>query len=128
LGNRLQNTSQSYAYDVANRIQNAGPATFGFDNNGNMTSKTEAGVTTNYGYDFENRLVSVSGSSQYFYDGQGMRLQKIEGAKTTRYVIDVNHDLSQILCETDANGVIAAYYVYGLGLAYKVKPDGTHYY
>ncbi|HXD31420.1 MAG TPA: DUF6531 domain-containing protein [Pyrinomonadaceae bacterium] len=128
LANRLQNTSHSYAYDAANRIQNAGPATFSFDANGNMTSKTEAGVTTNYGYDFENRLVSVSGSSQYFYNGLGVRLQKIEGTKTTRYIVDTNHDLSQVLCETDANGAIASYYVYGMGLAYKVNPDGTHYY
>ena len=128
VGNRLQNTSQNYTYDAANRIQNAGPNTFGFDNNGNMISKTEGGVTTNYGYDFENRLVSVSGSSQYFYSGQGVRLQKIEGTRTTRYVVDSNHDLSQVLCETDANGVVFAYYVYGVGLAYKVNPDGTHYY
>ena len=128
LGNRLQNTSLSYTYDAANRIQTAGATTFAFDNNGNMRSKTEAGATTNYAYDFENRLVSVSGASQYFYNGEGVRLQKIEGGKTTRYVVDTNHDLSQVLSETDANGVVKANYVYGLGLAYKVSPDGTHYY
>jgi len=128
LSNRPQNTSQSYTYDAANRIQNAGGATFGFDANGNMTSKTEAGVTTNYGYDFENRLVSVNSSVQYFYSGQGVRLQKIESTTTTRYVVDVNNKLSQVLCETNANGAITASYVYALGLAYKVNPDGTHYY
>jgi RHS repeat-associated protein len=128
LGNRLYNSSQNYTYDAANRIQNAGSTTFTFDNNGNMTSKTEAGVATTYNYDFENRLVSVGNLSQYFYNGEGVRLQKIEGNKTTRYVVDTNHDLSQVLCETDAIGVIAAYYVYGAGLAYKVDPNGIHYY
>jgi RHS repeat-associated protein len=128
LANRLQNTTQSYTYDAANRIQNAGAATFGFDANSNMTTKTEAGQTTTYTYDFENRLTAVSGSSQYSYNGQGVRLQKIEGTKTTRYVVDINHDLSQVLCETDANGAITSYYVYGIGLSYKVMPDGTHYY
>ncbi len=128
LGNKLTNTSQSYTYDAANQIQSAGATTFGFDANSNMTSKTEACATTNYGSDFENRLISVGSSSQYFYNGQSVRLQKIEGTKTTRYAVDTNHDLSQVLCETDANGAITAYYVYGLGLAYKVSPDGTHYY
>jgi RHS repeat-associated protein len=128
LGSRPQNISQASAYDAANRIQNAGTATFGFDNNGNMISKTEGGATTNYGYDFENRLVSVSGSSTYLYNGQGVRLQKTEGGITTRFVVDSNHDLSELLCETDANGTITSYYVYGLGLAYKVTTTGTHYY
>jgi RHS repeat-associated protein len=130
LGNRLKNTSQTYAYDAANRIQNAGAATFGFDANGNMTSKTEAGgVTTNYTYDFENRLVSVNGSSQYFYNGQGVRLQKTQGLKTTRYVVDTNRVLSQVLSETDQNDAITSHYVYGMSLAYRVTSDGTrHYY
>src|SRR5262249_48920579 len=83
---------------------------------------------TNYGYDFENRLVSVSGPSAYLYNGQGIRLQKTEGGIATRFVVDSKHDLSQLLCETDANGNITSYYVYGLGLAYKVSTNGTHYY
>lgn len=128
LANRLQTNSQNYTYDAANRIQNAGSTTFAFDSNGNMTSKTEAGVATVYSYDFENRLVSVSNASQYFYNGEGVRLQKIEGATATRYVVDTNHDLSEVLSETDANGAITAYYVYGIGLAYKISPTGTHYY
>jgi RHS repeat-associated protein len=128
LANRLYRSSQSYTYDAANRIQNAGPTTFAFDNNGNMTSKTEGGVVTTYTYDAENRLVSVGNVSQYFYNGEGVRLQKIENGKTTRYVIDTNNDLSQTLCETDTTGSITAYYVYGIGLAYKVDPNGTHSY
>src|SRR5207302_6259604 len=108
--------------------QNAGSTTFGFDNNGNMTNKTEGGATTNYSYDFENRLVSVGSSSQYSYNGLSVRLQKTRGATTTRYIVDTNRDLSQVLCDTDANGAITAYYVYAIGLAYKVNPDGTHYY
>lgn len=128
IGNRLANVSQNYTYDASNRIQTQGASTFGFDANGNMTSRNETARTSLYGYDFENRLKSVSDSTQYFYDGQGVRLQKIEGTKTTRYTVDVNHDLSQVLCETDGNGIITAYYVYGNGLTYKVSPDGKHYY
>lgn len=45
-----------------------------------------------------------------------------------RYVVDTNRELSQVLSETNESGAITAHYVYGLGLAYKVMPDGTHYY
>jgi RHS repeat-associated protein len=128
LANRPQNASHTYSYDEANRVQSAGPSTFSFDANGNMTSKSDASVTTIYTYDFENRLKSVTGGTQYFYNGLGVRLQKIEGAETTRFVVDANRALSQVLCETDAEGAIQAYYVYGIGLAYKVNPDGTHFY
>jgi RHS repeat-associated protein len=127
-GNQLQNVSHTYAYDTANQIQHAGTTTFGFDKNGNMASKTEGGVSITYGYDFEDRLVSVSGSSAYSYNGQGIRLQKIEGGITTRFVVDPNNELSQTLCETNTSGVITSYYVYGIGLAYKVNSNGTHYY
>jgi RHS repeat-associated protein len=126
--NTVQNLTHNYTYDAANRIQSAGPATFAFDSNGNMTTKSDSGGTTTYTYDFENRLKTVSGGTDYSYNGQGVRLQKIENGKTTRYVVDANHNLSQVLCETDGNGTITAYYVYGAGLAYKVNPDGTHYY
>ena len=128
LANRLLSATENNTYDHANRIQAAGSTTFTFDANGNMTSKTEAVQITTYTYDFENRLKSVGGTSQYFYNGQGVRLAKIEAGTTTRYVVDTNHDLSQVLCETDGNGVISSYYVYGLGLAYRVTPDGRHSY
>lgn len=122
------NAAQNSTYDSANRIQTSGAASFTFDANGNMTGKTENGVTTNYVYDFNDRLTAVAGNAQYFYNGNGIRLKKIEGGTVTGYVVDINRDLSQVLCETDGSGNITSYYVYGLGLAYKVTPNGTHYY
>lgn len=124
----LSNTTQNYSYDTANRITSAGGATFGFDRNGNMTSRTESGATTNYAYDFEDRLINVGATTRYFYDGAGTRLGKTENGAGLRYVVDTNRELSQVLCETNESGAITSYYVYGLGLAYKVAPDGKHYY
>ena len=126
LNNRVAATSQSYGYDSANRIQFAGGAGFSFDANGNMTSKTD-GATTNYTYDFNDRLINDQTNS-YFYSGQGVRVAKSQGGVQTRYVVDVNRELSQVLCETDSGGNITSYYVYGQGLVYKVLPNGTHYY
>jgi RHS repeat-associated protein len=128
IDSKVENNSNSATYDAANRLQTAGPATFGFDANGNLTSKTENGIPTTYAYDFNDRLTAISNGTQYFYNGQGVRVKKIEAGVTTQYVVDVNHDLSQVLCETDGNGAITNYYVYGIGLAYKVAPNGNHYY
>lgn len=128
LSAEMVNLSQSSTYDSANRIKTAGAASFTFDPNGNMTGKTANGVTTAYAYDFQDRLTAVGNSARYFYNGAGIRLKKIESSKTTRYVVDVNRDLSQVLCETDATGNITAYYVYGLGLISKVGTDGKHFY
>jgi RHS repeat-associated protein len=125
---RPPGASQGYAYDDANRILSAGAATFTFDANGNMTGKTEGGSTTTYVYDFEDRLTGVGGGTQYLYNGNGVRLRKAEGSAVTGYVVDINRDLSQVLCETDGSGQITSYYVYGVGLAYKVTPGGSHFY
>jgi RHS repeat-associated protein len=127
LNNRVAVSTQSYSYDNANRIQTAGPGSFLFDANGNMTSKTENGVTTNYSYDFNDRLLNDQANT-YIYNGQGTRVAEIRAGVLTRYVVDVNRELSQVLCETDGAGNITSYYVYGEGLVYKVLLDGAHYY
>jgi hypothetical protein len=54
--------------------------------NGNMISRTINGQTFNFGYDAENRLVSVSGAAtaSFVYDGDGSRVQStINGTSTT---------------------------------------------
>lgn len=128
LPSQLPNTTLSYSYDTANRITAAGNATFSFDRNGNMTSRTEGSATTVYTYDPNDHLVGVGTATRYFYDGAGTRLGKTENGVELRYVVDTNRELPQVLSETTGNGQIAAHYVYGVGLAYKVMPDGTHYY
>jgi RHS repeat-associated protein len=56
--------------------------TFGYDNNGNMTSMVAPGpVTTTYGYDLENRLTGVTNPSytaSYAYSNDGLRLRAQE--------------------------------------------------
>ncbi|MBI5756332.1 MAG: RHS repeat protein, partial [Nitrospirae bacterium] len=117
----------TYTHDAENRMTGAGGVINNFDPNGNMTAKGSDTFT----YDYNNRLIqsNISGvSTQYSYDGAGNRLVKTIGGATTRYILDINGSLSNILAETDGNGTITAYYVYGLGLISKVLPDGTAYY
>jgi len=122
----VPNQTTNYTYNNANRIQNAGGTSFGFDNNGNTTSKT--GYT--YGYDVLNNLTSVSGNytASYVYDGAGNRRQATRSGVVTKYVLDIL-GMSNVLMDTDAGGTATNYYVYGLGLVSKVKPDNsTNYY
>jgi RHS repeat-associated protein len=44
---------------------------------------------------------------------------------TTRYVLDGNRQLTNVLAETTGAGTVTASYVYGLGLVVRVLPDGS---
>ncbi|MCB9747816.1 MAG: fibronectin type III domain-containing protein [Candidatus Omnitrophica bacterium] len=97
IGNIIQKDGKTYTYGAGT----AGPhavtslsdgSSFQYDANGNMIVRSESGVTTEYGYDVENRLVSVKENSAtkvlYQYDGDGGRTQMTISAssKTTTFV------------------------------------------
>jgi RHS repeat-associated protein len=112
-----------YSYDTENHMTSVGGTTATFDNNGNMTARG----SDSFVYDFENRLTqsTIGGAtSQYRYDGRGNRLAKTVAGTTTRYVLDVNRQLTNVLAETDSVGAVVARYVYGLGLVARILPDG----
>jgi RHS repeat-associated protein len=121
--------SVSYAYDADNRILTAGSTTFNFDGNGNLIKKTQGSAVTNYSWNYDDMLTQIgTGGHTYRYDGLDNRRAKIVNAVETRYVVDPGGSLSQVLAETNASGVITAYYVYGLGLISKITPAGQAYY
>jgi len=67
-----------------------GYGTYGYDANGNMTSRTVLGTSYTLTYDAENRLTGVSGgaSATFVYDGDGKRVKATFGANNTAYVGD----------------------------------------
>jgi RHS repeat-associated protein len=80
-----------------------------------LTSKTVSGSTTQYNWDFENRLTSVvlpgtGGTVTFKYDGLGRRVQKAftQGSTTTttNYLYDGNNAVEDV----DQNGNILARY------------------
>jgi RHS repeat-associated protein len=122
--------STSYTHDYQDRLLTAGSTTFGYDENGNLISKTQGGTTTTYTWNYNNMLtdVAITGGNTYHYkyDGLGNRVSKTVNGVETRYIVDPKG--SNVLAETDALGNVTAYYVYGLGLISKITPTGQAYY
>ena len=125
-GNRLLRDGQSFAayFDEMNRLLEDADFCYGYDLNGNLTSRESktggvcdgSGELTQYGYDPEDQLVEVHVNhgvrARYRYDGLGRRIQKDVGGVITRYVYD-NED---ILLEFDGENRLVAHYTHGPGV------------
>lgn len=72
--------SSTYGYQPNNRLTSTDTASYLYDNNGNMTAKSDGAGTTQFQWDFENRLTNVVtpsvGSVTYKYDALGRRIQR----------------------------------------------------
>ena len=123
LGNAVYTT---YDYDDAGRLEhlvNHAPddtaiSRFDYTYDGNMTAKTEGGVTTAYTYDVENRLIGVSTPTDtwtYTYDAFGDRIASTHNSVTTHYVVDP-WGLGDVAAEYDGTGALIARYDHGFGL------------
>src|SRR5260370_24028129 len=109
IGNRANSQrSSTYNYQPFNRLVGTSTASYVYDNNGNLTTKSETGKTTRLQWDFENRLTQVvtpsSGSVSYKYDALGRRIQRTgsDGVQTNftydgqDVMKDVNNDGSTV--------------------------------
>ncbi|GIK10551.1 MAG: RHS repeat protein [Chloroflexi bacterium] len=90
---------------------------YGYDANGNMTSRTVNGQTYTLAYDAENRLVSVTGAAtaSFVYDGDGKQIKATVNGITAVYV--GNHYEVK-------NGVVTKFYFAG-STRLAVRTDGT---
>ncbi len=133
VGNRTSShLSTSYTTNELNRLIEDDNYLYGYDADGNMTSKQNktTNETTYFYYDAENKLVQLlTPNSQlitYSYDGFGRRVKKNVNGVVMFYVYD-NED---IRFETDAVGTITAEYVHGMGIdePLAMRRNGTNYY
>ena len=116
--------ARTMTYDDDNRLLNFNGQRVVHDNDGNMTSGPLTNNTlTTYVYDARNRLVSAGGLS-YGYDPAGNRTAMTNGATATKFVVDPNAKLPQVLMRI--TGGTTNYYVYGLGLLYEVTETATN--
>jgi RHS repeat-associated protein len=118
VGNRLSSLGVSpYNYGNSNELTSTPNITYTYDGNGNMLTKSASSGTTQYNWDFENRLTSVvlpgsGGTVSFKYDPMGHRIQKSSSSGTTNYLYDgVN-----VLEEVDASSNVLARYVQGSGV------------
>ena len=121
--------TRTMTYDSDNRLyQFQGPSmgslqSVSVDSDGNLTS----GPLTNdtfaaYTYDARNRLSNAGGVTNT-YDPAGNRVGVTIGTNTTRFIVNPNANLPQVLMRIK-NGV-TNYYVYGPGLLYQVTETAT---
>lgn len=112
VGNRLSSLNvSSYSYNSSNELTSTPSTTYTYDNNGNILSKTNSGGTTQYIWDFENRLSSLilpgsSGTITFKYDPLGRRIQKSSPGRTINYAYDDANTSEEI----GVAGTILAHY------------------
>ena len=109
-------------YDNKNQILDWNGITYNHDDNGNIDTQTGR----DYSWDKHDMLTSISGdiNAVYKYDGLGNRRTATIEDQSRKFVLDVL-GMSQVLMETDFSNNPQNYYVYGLGLISRIKPDGT---
>ncbi len=125
VGNRLTQGTEvgtnSYTYDIANRLISLDGVDYLWDDNGNLLSDG----TSTYSYDPANRLRTVDqgGTSYTFlYDGLGNRVaQIVSDGNSFDYTLDLAAGLTQVL--TDGTNT----YLYGLARIVEEQPDGWQY-
>jgi RHS repeat-associated protein len=101
--------SRGYTVNGLNQYIAAGPATFAYDSNGNLTSDG----STSFVYDVENRLVSATGArnASLAYDPLG-RLWQVSGPSgMTRFL----HDGAALVAEYDSAGSMLRRYAHWVG-------------
>ncbi len=81
------------------------------DYNGNTTSRTDSTGTTNYTWDFEKRLSSVTlpgsgGTVQFKYDPFGRRIYKSSSSGTSVFAYDGDN----LIEETNSSGAVVGRY------------------
>ncbi|MHC4404022.1 MAG: RHS repeat-associated core domain-containing protein [Planctomycetota bacterium] len=130
LGNRLRvvddGVTTEYITNEMNQYTDVGGVTYGYDDDGNMISRTEGGSTTTYAYDIENRLIEVATPTDtwtYTYDALGNRVTSTRTSLTTTYLVDPI-GFGDLAAEYDGSGGLIARYQHGLGLVSRTDADG----
>ncbi|MBX3629676.1 MAG: DUF4347 domain-containing protein [Nitrosomonas sp.] len=108
-----------YTANALNQYTQVGGATFTYDDDGNMTSRTDSTGTTTYTYDLDNRLTAVTEADgtvlTFEYDLFGNRVAKTVDGVETEYLVDP-FGLGDVVSEF-TGGSLSASYTHGLGLA-----------
>src|SRR5260370_41758687 len=125
VGNRTASLGvSSYTTNASNELTATPSTSYTYDSNGNTLTKTDSTGTTNYTWDFENRLASATlpgtgGTVSFKYDPFGRRIQKSfttgtnpPTTTTTNYLYDAVRSIEEV----DPSGSVLARYSQGLSI------------
>jgi RHS repeat-associated protein len=118
VGNRTaSHLSASYGYQPFNKLTSTATATYSYDNNGNLISKTDASGTTTFNFNEENRLTQITQPTgltvNYKYDGLDRRIQRTTSNGTNeRYI----YDNADVLIDLNADWSVATTYLNEIGV------------
>ncbi len=118
VGNRTASLGvSSYTNNSSNELTSTSNATYTYDHNGNTLTKVVGSNTTQYFWDYENRMSSVTlpgsgGTVSFKYDPFGRRIYKSSSTATSVYAYDGDN----LIEETNSSGGVVARYSQGLNI------------
>jgi len=127
VGNRTtSHLSPSYSYQPFNRLTSTTAATYTYDNNGNMLSKTDAAGTRTCSWDSENRLkqVTLPGglTVSYKYDALNRRIQRTTSAGADERFV---YDGQDVLLDLNSSLAVVTSYINRLGIDDHLRQTST---
>jgi RHS repeat-associated protein len=126
VGNRSSShQSASYSYQPFNRLTSTTAASYLYNNNGNMLSKSDASGTSQFAWDFENRLVQAvtpsAGGVSYKYDALGRLVQRVPSTGASTNFI---YDGDDAVKDSNSDGSTVEY-LNGPGIDNKIRQKGA---
>jgi len=133
VGNRTRKAASGkstlYSYDAANQMTAAGSASYSYDQNGNLSTVQNGGITA-YTFDGEDRLTGITfpdaTTNAFVYNGDGLRVKSIsKSGAVSKYVWSG----SDVINEYDGSMTLSKSYHLGAGLEGQCVGSGSvHYY
>ena len=132
VGNRVSANGEAYTANELNQYLTVGNATFTYDDNGNMTSRTDANGMTTYEYDVHLRLVRVvkpdGAEWSCQYDTLGNRTQVNDNGQIRKQLYTFG-SLPSLAAEYNASGKLVRRYIsLGSTLIADVDSSGNYRY
>jgi RHS repeat-associated protein len=127
VGNRTSShLSATYGYQALNKLTSTTSASYTYDNNGNLLSKTDGSGTRTSSWDSENRLkqVTLPGGLiiNYKYDALGRRVQRTTSVGVNERFV---YDGQDVLFDLDSNLAVTTSYLNGPGMDNHLRQTNT---
>ena len=124
-----------YTYNALNQLVSENDIVYEYDLNGNTVRIISPSKSALYVYNAENRLVRATVQSgnnvsveEYKYDYAGNRIAKSSEGEYTKYLLDINGELTYVLAEMNFDNTEKCYYTRGDELISQERDGKKSYY